>query len=219
MGRMQTNAPPHTAARPFGAQGLSEKRKAWKMKGFLEGVAVILLATVILAAIPTEAEGKIYEDTVRLHILAHSDSEEDQAVKICVRDYLLSAYGDLFSGYGSAEEAAAAMEAILPQIEADACRILEEAGFSYGAHVTLSEEWYERREYADSVYPEGRYTSLRVILGDGDGKNWWCVMYPPLCLDMALGETLPYSEEERALIGGKYQWKLKSLEMAAKIWK
>ena len=186
------------------------------MKGVLEGVLVILLASVLMAVLPTEADGKIYEDTVRLHILAHSDSEEDQEVKICVRDYLLLAYGEALSGYENAEDAAAAMETLLPRMEADAEKILREAGFSYGARVTLSEEWYERREYEDCVYPEGRYASLRVILGDGMGKNWWCVMFPPLCLDMALGETLPYSEEETALIGGKYKLKLKGLEIAAR---
>ncbi len=188
------------------------------MKGILEGVAVILFAAVLMAAIPTEAEGKIYEDTVRLHILAHSDAEEDQKVKLYIRDRLLSVYGEALDGYENAEEAAAAMETLLPKIEQDACIWLAEAGFSYGAHVTLGEEWYERREYEDCVYPEGRYTSLRVILGDGEGKNWWCVMFPPLCLDMALGETLPYSDEEKGLIGGKYKWKLKGLELAAKVW-
>ena len=188
------------------------------MRGIIEGAVVILLSAVLMAAIPTEAEAKIYGDTVRLHILAHSDAEEDQEVKIYVRDRLLSVYGEVLSGYESAEEAAAAMEEILPDIQKEVCEILEEAGFSYGASVTLSEEWYERREYADAVYPEGRYTSLRVILGDGEGKNWWCVMFPPLCLDMALGEELPYSEAEKKLIGGKYEVKLKALELAARFW-
>ena len=187
------------------------------MKGFFEGVAVILLATVIMAAIPTEAEGKIYEDTVRLHILAHSDNEEDQKVKIYIRDSLLSTYGEVLSGYENADAAAEAMEELLPKIEETARAKLEEAGFSYGAQVSLGKEWYDRREYADAVYPAGEYTSLRVILGDGAGKNWWCVMFPPLCLDMALGEEIPYSKEENALIGGKYKLKLKSLELAARL--
>ena len=110
------------------------------MKGFFEGVAVILLATVIMAAIPTEAEGKIYEDTVRLHILAHSDNEEDQKVKIYIRDSLLSTYGEVLSGYENADAAAEAMEELLPKIEETACAKLEEAGFSYGAQVSLGKE-------------------------------------------------------------------------------
>ena len=189
------------------------------MRGILEGAAVLLLAAVLMAAIPTEAEGKIYEDTVRLHILAHSDAEEDQEVKLYIRDRLLSVYGEALDGYESAEAAAKAMEVLLPQMEQTVLTWLEDAGFSYGVCITISEEWYERREYEDCVYPEGQYTSLRVILGDGAGKNWWCVMFPPLCLDMALGETLPYSEEEKTLIGGKYKWKLKSLELAARVFK
>ncbi len=184
------------------------------MKALIEGAAVLLLATVLMAALPTEAEGRIYEDTVRLHILANSDSEEDQTVKICIRDRLLSAYGETLSGYEGAEEAAAAMQALLPRIESDVSGWLSEAGYAYGARAELSEEWYERRVYEDAVYPEGKYLSLRILLGEGEGQNWWCVMYPPLCLDMALGETLPYSEEEKALIGGKYKMKLKVLEVA-----
>ena len=185
------------------------------MRLLIEGAAVLLLATVLTAALPTEAEGQIYEDTVRLHIPANSDSEEDQTVKICIRDRLLSTYGAMLSGYETKEEASAAIEALLPKIESDVCAWLAEAGASYGAEVRLCREWYERRVYADAVYPEGEYLSLQVVLGAGEGKNWWCVMYPPLCLDMALGETLPYSDEEKALIGGKYKVKLKALEMAA----
>ena len=187
------------------------------MKGILEGALVLLLATVLMAALPTEAEGMIYEDTVRLHILANSDEKEDQEVKLCIRDRLLASYGDVLSGYESAEAAAEAMQALLPAIEKDVCQMLTDAGFSYGAKVTLGEEWYERREYSDSVFPEGRYLSLRVILGNGEGKNWWCVMFPPLCLDMSLGKEIPYSKEEKGLIGGKYKVKLKSLEVAARL--
>ncbi len=185
------------------------------MRLLIEGVTVLLLATVLMAALPTEAEGQIYEDTVRLHIPANSDSEEDQAVKIYIRDRLLSNYGAMLSGYESTEKASAALENLLPRIESDVCSWLAEEGFSYGAKVQLCKEWYERRVYADAVYPEGEYLSLQIILGEGKGKNWWCVMYPPLCLDMALGDTLPYSEEERALIEGRYKVKLKALEIAS----
>lgn len=189
--------------------------KEYFMKLFIESAAVLLLATVLMAALPTEAEGRIYEDTVRLHIPANSDSEEDQAVKICIRDRLLSTYGAMLSGYESKEAATAALESLLPRIESDVCAWLAAEGCAYGARVRLCTEWYGRRVYADAVYPEGEYLSLQIILGAGEGKNWWCVMYPPLCLDMALGEALPYSEEERALIGGKYKVKLKALEIAS----
>ena len=174
-----------------------------------------MLAVMLMAALPTEAEGQIYADTVRLHIPAHSDAEEDQSVKIYVRDRLLEAYGERLSAFPSAEDAEAALRNMLPEMERDVAQWLTEAGVSYGASITVTREWYDRREYADSVYPAGTYASLRVVLGDGAGKNWWCVMFPPLCLDMALGEAIPYSAEEKDLIGGKYRLKLKSLELAA----
>lgn len=193
--------------------------KEIKMRGMLEGITAILLAAVMMAAIPTEAEAKIYEDTVRLHILANSDEKDDQQVKIYIRNRLLSVYGATLSQAKSAQEAREKMQKILPNMERDASAWLAEAGFSYGARVTLTDEWFDRREYADAVFPEGRYASLLVTLGDGEGKNWWCVMFPPLCLDMSLGDTLPYSGEEQALIGGKYRVKLKTLELAAQIFR
>ncbi len=189
------------------------------MKGILEGAAVLLLAAVVMAAIPTEAEARIYEDTVRLHILANSDEEEDQEVKIYVRDRLLTEYGAALSDSKNITEAEEKMRVLLPAMERDASLWLKEAGFSYGARVTLSDEWFDRREYADAVFPEGQYASLLVTLGDGAGKNWWCVMFPPLCLNMSLGETLPYSDAEEALIGGKYRLKLKALELAARVFR
>ena len=193
-----------------------EQGEVLKMKGFIEGAAVLLLAAVVLAAVPTEADAMIYEDTVRLHILANSDEKEDQEVKIYVRDRLLCEYGAVLSSAENSAEAAKKMQALLSDMERDASLWLAEAGFAYGAHASLTDEWFDRREYADAVFPEGQYASLLITLGAGEGKNWWCVMFPPLCLDMSLGDALPYSEAEQALIGGKYKVKLKALEIAAK---
>ena len=85
------------------------------MRAMIEGAAVMLLAAILLAAMPTEAEARIYEDTVRLHILANSDEEEDQKVKIYVRDRLLSTYGEALSGAENAQGAAEQMQKLLPK--------------------------------------------------------------------------------------------------------
>lgn len=180
----------------------------------------VLLATVVIAAFPTEAEGEIYEDTLRLHILANSDTEEDQALKLAVRDGLLEKYGEQLSVASDADEAADVAEGILDEIECYAEKIMRGLGYEYEAEATVSVEWYETRDYDDFSLPRGYYKSLRVIIGEGAGRNWWCVMYPPLCMDMASSDTpsddgiVDYTREEILLVrGGRYNIKFKTLEI------
>ena len=187
--------------------------------GTLLAVLALLLSTLVIALMPTEAEAEIYEDTLRLHILANSDSEEDQELKLKVRDRLLTEYGEMLKGE-SIGEAVGIINGKLSEIEEDVEEWIREYGYSYDASVTLSREWYDTREYEDFTLPKGEYTSLRVIIGEGEGKNWWCVMFPPLCLDIA-SESAPaddgissYTDEEIRLISGKkYNIKFKILEL------
>ena len=187
--------------------------------GTLFAVLMVLLSTLVIALMPTEAEAEIYDDTLRLHILANSDSEEDQELKLKVRDRLLTEYGEMLKGE-SIGEAVGIINGKISEIEEDVEEWIKEYGYSYDASVTLSREWYDTREYEDFTLPKGEYTSLRVIIGDGEGKNWWCVMFPPLCLDIA-SESAPaddgissYTDEEIRLISGKkYNIKFKILEL------
>lgn len=189
------------------------------MNDLIKNSITLLIVCILLAAMPTEAEGEIYGDTLRLHILANSDSEEDQALKIRIRDKLLTVYSEALSAAGSAEEAERMAEELLPKIEASVCEWLNEWGSDYTAEATLGVEWYERREYGELTLPAGYYTSLRIFIGNGEGQNWWCVMYPPLCMEIATENApaddglLDYTSEEITLIkGGKYNVKLKILE-------
>ena len=184
----------------------------------------LLVATLLIAVIPTDAEAKIYEDTIRLHILANSDTKEDQALKLEIRDRILEKYGVMLSTSKSVDQAKNEMEELLQNIEQDASVWIQELGYDYEARATLSEEWYDTREYEDFTLPAGYYTSLRVIIGDGDGKNWWCVMYPPLCTEIATERApkddfvIDYSREEMSLIqGGKYNVKFKILEDLSRV--
>ena len=194
------------------------------MKKLITYTVMILCVTLIIAVMPTDAEGAIYEDTVRLHILANSDRENDQALKIRLRDDILAEFSDELSAFEDADEAKEMLKSALPEINAFAEERIKEYGYSYGVEVTLTEEWYDTREYGDFTLPKGYYTSLRVIIGEGEGQNWWCVMYPPLCLDMAL-EKAPgddgikkYSDNEfRLVTSGTYQAKFKILELVSGI--
>ena len=188
------------------------------MKKFATGILSILTAMLIVAALPTEADAEIYDDTLRLHILAASDSEEDQALKLAVRDGILAEYSAELSGVGDLEDAKAALEACLPDIIATAERIVAESGYDYRVTASLGEEWYDTRVYEDFTLPKGEYVSLRILLGGGEGENWWCVMFPPMCLGASVdgGET-SYSDSEVKLIqnNGSYKVKFKLLELAS----
>ena len=194
------------------------------MKSILHFSVVMLVATMMLAIFPTDAEAQIYEDTIRLHILANSDLPKDQELKIEIRNRILEKYGDFLSKSKSKYEAESKMMSLLPQIEADAVIWVKELGYDYSVSATLTTEWYETRNYEGFSLPCGYYTSLRVIIGEGKGQNWWCVMYPPLCLEIAT-ESAPaddglidYSKEEIKLIkSGKYNVKFKILEDLSRV--
>ena len=189
------------------------------MKSITQFAFAMLIATLMLAAFPTDAEAEIYEDTIRLHILANSNSAEDQKLKIAIRDKLLLEYGDVLCASGSFEQAKLTTNELLPEIERVAEAWIKELGFDYSVRATLTVEWYETREYDTFALPAGYYTSLRVIIGNGEGQNWWCVMYPPLCTEIACEKSpadegiVDYSREEILLIkSGKYNVKFKILE-------
>ena len=188
------------------------------MKQAFTGILSILAAMLIACVIPTEADAEIYSDTLRLHILAASDSDEDQALKLRVRDGILAEYSAQLSEVTDLEDARATLEARLPDIVATAERIVAEAGYDYTVTASLGEEWYDTRDYGELSLPRGVYTSLIIKIGKGQGRNWWCVMYPPMCLDLATDApsddwTSGYTGEELSLISGKYRVKFKLLEL------
>ncbi len=135
-------------------------------------IAVILTVLVSEAFLPGN-EGDIYTTATRLHILANSDSDYDQAVKYRVRDEII-AHADTLKSLSDTET----LKARITEI---ACTV------SSGQTVTAryGREYYETREYDGVLFPAGTYNSLQIILGDGKGKNWWCVLFPPLCLSSA----------------------------------
>ena len=189
------------------------------MKKIFLPILSILLGTLILAVMPTEADAALYNDTVRLHILANSDSEDDQNLKLAVRDALLCEYGGRLCGFENAEEAKGALTLLLPEIEDYAASVIRDCGYGYSVNVTLTDEFYKTRDYEDFSLPSGTYSSLRVIIGEGEGKNWWCVMFPPLCLDMSLSDFDGYTDEELFIVQNKYSVKFKLLELASELLK
>lgn len=192
------------------------------MNKLIYTVFLILTLTLTVALIPTESEAQIYTDTVRLHILANSDSEFDQALKLDVRNFVLEKYSQKLSNFKSTEAAVSAIQDLIPSIEADINEYLLSRGVAYFCTVEIGEEWYDTRKYENFTMPRGVYYSLRIMLGGAEGKNWWCVMYPPMCLDLATENAprddgiLDYTKEEITLITrGDYSIKFKLLELVS----
>jgi stage II sporulation protein R len=199
---------------------LRNTKKGKTMKNLLSSTLILLFSTLFIIMIPTDAEAKIYDDTLRLHILANSDTEVDQELKIEIRDLLLEKYGDELKKNSTVEDAIKAVDRLIPSMENDVSEWIRARGFDYSVRITLTEEWYDTRNYESYTLPAGLYNSLRVIIGSGNGKNWWCVMYPPLCLELAC-ENAPedtgiinYTKEEIRLINGNaFTVKFKILEL------
>lgn len=168
------------------------------MKDFL--VTMILTAGLVfsLAFGAFEVFAEQCEDVrgevLRLHIPANSDSDEDQAVKLALRDFLLAEYGGALSDCGGLAAAEERVRELLPEIEKRCNEFLEERGFDYGARAEVVDMYFTTREYERLILPAGEYTALRITLGSGEGHNWWCVIFPQLCLP-AVTETPDAAED------------------------
>lgn len=156
---------------------------------------ILMLVGLVLSLLLGSMSGfaadceKVQDEVLRLHIPANSDSAEDQRMKLLLRDYILDEYGTELAAETDITGAKERITALLPQIEAD-CRIfLREHGAEYSATVQLTEMYFTTRTYEDVTLPAGTYTALRITLGTGEGHNWWCVMFPPLCIPVASDAT------------------------------
>ena len=186
----------------------------------LQFAATLLLLTVMISVFPTEEDYKIYEDTLRLHILANSDSREDQDLKIAVRDLILDSFGGKLEGIDAIDSAIEITNDMLDEIENMANDFIASSGVNYGVKAEISKEWYETRDYGSFTLPRGYYSSLIITLGKGEGQNWWCIMFPPMCRDFASDDGRDDSGGAVYEIGGeKYTIKFKSLEIIADLFK
>ncbi len=183
--------------------------------------AMILAFTLFCGFMPNEQDLMIYENTVRLHVLANSDSEHDQTIKLLVRDAVLDS---LRAWMEEAKDQATAAEILAENLD-EIRHICENTLASLSEErevvVYLSKEKYPTRNYETIRLPAGIYESLRIEIGEAKGQNWWCVLYPSLCTDVAKTEasfikTGFTSEQIDVLTGGespKYKIKFKILEI------
>lgn len=143
-------------------------------------ISVLLIAFLYVA--PTKEDFSLYDKVIRLHVLANSDSEEDQALKLKVRDGILDTVASLTQDCSTKDEAEKMLSENSDAIQREAERVLLENGSSYDVNVVIGKEKYPEREYEGVRFPSGEYCSLRINIGEAEGKNWWCVLFPPLCI-------------------------------------
>ena len=165
---------------------------------FLVGFTCLsLMLGIFSSALPVNGEINIYESVARLHVIANSDSEEDQALKLKVRDSILYEMENCMKDCQTVDEAKISLEESKDKILNIAQKCVNESGYDYTVGLELGEEEYPTRIYENVSLPAGAYYSVRVKIGQGEGKNWWCVLFPPLCVSTAIADT----DEELASVG------------------
>jgi len=193
------------------------------MKKTTQTTVLLLIAGVMLLSLWLEgAQNTLAGDVVRLHVLANSDSEADQTLKLAVRDRVLAEAAPLLEGVSDRDAAWQVLARSLENLAQAGAETVAAEGYSYPVAVSLEETWFPTREYEDFSLPAGNYTALRVVIGEGEGRNWWCVVFPPLCLGAvserveATAAMAGLTEDEISLITaeeGEYIIKFKLLEL------
>ena len=168
-------------------------------------VLVGLILTILVGGVTTFAAdcNQIREDVLRLHILANSDSEEDQALKLKVRDRILTEMGSTFETPETLEEAKNSAEDHLKQVKEIAQDEIARNGYDYTVNAEIVNMYFTTRQYDTFTLPAGMYDAVRITIGKAEGKNWWCVLYPPLCLPAAQPQEAlekGFNEDEADLV-------------------
>ena len=167
----------------------------------------LLVALVWTGGLLADKE-RLRQDILRLHVVGASDSEEDQAVKLRVRDAVLGSLRQGLSDLTDLEQAKDYVTQMLPKIEQAANLVLAEAGFDDTVQVSLTEWEFPERDYDTFSLPSGVYNALRVVIGEGEGQNWWCVVFPELCMGATseeFREMSDFSDSLNDTLTGEYE--------------
>ena len=149
----------------------------------------------------------LYDNMLRLHVIANSDTDDDQRLKLLVRDTLLREGAEIFDGSADVRTAKSLLEPHFADLERAAEHTLRENGCADRVHITLEKTYFDTRTYGELTVPAGFYEALCVRIGSGAGHNWWCVMFPPLCLPAAAENTqAAFNADGRAVLAGSPQY-------------
>ena len=200
---------------------MDRRLKTWEL-ALMFGILVAAAAASWLG----QEQQELADSVIRLHVIANSDSEADQALKLAVRDRVLEQAEGLYPQDATLAEAQAALEGQLNALAAAGREVVEEQGYDYPVAAQLTDCWFPTKEYEGFALPAGNYTALRVTIGEGRGQNWWCVAFPPLCLGAA-SETVDQAAQaglftpgQAALVtqdGEGYVLKFKAMELLGEL--
>ena len=196
------------------------KRYGYKLKFFEIALLIGLAVFLTSGALALRTQDELADKVVRLHVLANSDSEEDQALKLQVRDVVLERATAILEQSADRREAESRLRGELLELERVAAEEIAAEGYDYPVTVNLENTDFPTKEYDGFTLPAGEYLALRVIIGEGKGRNWWCVVFPPLCTSAsadlpASALAAGFSEEEVSLITEEnqgYVLKFKAVE-------
>ncbi len=186
------------------------------------GVLFGLICAVILSFSRFEARcDELRQGVLRLHIIANSDSETDQALKLAVRDEILKNGAKIFKNCDTVDDAIITASDNIENINEIANSVLAKEGVGYTAKVSVGDRYFNTREYEDFTLPAGTYKSLIVNLGKAEGKNWWCVVFPCVCVpsayDARLSDSVSIEAADTAQNATKYKMKFKTVEIYEEI--
>lgn len=172
-------------------------RKIWKM-AMVTGLAAVMICFAGMHRRGQDMQQSIAQKIIRFHVIANSDSDEDQALKLKVKERVVESMKPVLAQADGVDEARRVMKEHLGEIERTASETLQEEGSSYSVHAELTTSHFPVKSYGEFTFPDGDYEALRIIIGAGEGKNWWCVMYPKLCFVDSLYTVVP-EESKREL--------------------
>ena len=167
--------------------------RRWEL-ALLLGLALAALLGVWL----DKSQSALADQVIRLHVLANSDSQADQALKLKVRDSVLAAAEAYFQPGATRDETEAVLRAHLRELATAGAETVAEEGYDYPVTASLVENyWFPTKEYTDFALPAGQYTALRIVIGEGGGQNWWCVVFPPHVPGLSDRERRPDRSQRR----------------------
>lgn len=189
------------------------------MKAFKIFVPIFLISVIVFSSFTSSVSTaeEISDKVLRLHILADSDSTEDQDMKLKLKNYFLENTSNLFCGETVEENIKIARDN-REYIENICNKFLAENNYEKKARVTVTNEFFSTRVYDDFTLPAGNYNTVKIEIGEGEGHNWWCIVFPSVCLSACSSSMSEYlTEEEMELVESGYTPKFKIIEIVEKI--
>lgn len=173
------------------------------MKKIMITAAGIML-TIMFAYVFQDMRGvSLSDDVLRLHVIANSDNPGDQQLKLKVKDEVVNLMRQTLTDVGNADEARQIAVREIPVIRENAAKIIAGEGYDYPVNIEVGQYTFPTKSYGNLVFPGGEYQAVRVIIGEGQGKNWWCVLFPPLCMVSSSDQGLSLDNPEGAKVSLK----------------